>query len=170
MTKVMPILAFALFAAIVGGGASPTQAGALSPAGEIVIDPTIVVEAESKGAAEAGKYKRLNGDQVYTSTDNQVKTEAAHIKEYDGLTEFKVDYTIVKDDNGDLDTKKSFVRMTATSFTLSGKPAPTKFTTPKIKITKATFNKDGSVDRSSSRGSTGMTRTHRLPTPSRASS
>lgn len=121
-------IAFGLLMFAVGGTSLPARANTL-----FLTDPTttgtITVSATSSGTAVGGSNP---------AADN------AHAMGYDGPTTFTATYTITYAGTT-VDTTKSTVTFKTTSYTSSGQPQTSDFTTLPITITGATFNMDGSI-------------------------
>src|SRR5271155_1866309 len=97
----------------------------VSSASEIVIDPTVTIDATSMSSVEAGKYKI--GGKENISTASQVDSERRQIAEYDGPVHITLDYTVTKDDDGTVDLAKSSIRMAVLNYTRNGRTTPSNF-------------------------------------------
>jgi hypothetical protein len=108
------------------------------------IEPPFVVAANSKSKATAGPYD--DGGTPAMSTEKQVKAQGKHIADYDGPAEFYVEYQVVLDAKGKLDTKKSTARFISITWTNRGTVSKQPFETFEIPVSAAVIGADGSVE------------------------
>jgi hypothetical protein len=107
------------------------------------IEPAFVMDANSKGVATAGPYD--DAGTPATSTEKQVKAQGKHIADYDGPAEFYVEYQIVLNAKGALDTANSTARFISITWTNRGTTSTQGFNTFDLPITAVVFGADKSV-------------------------
>jgi hypothetical protein len=116
----------------------------------VFLDPVVTLTGEATGSA--------------TDKDGKPAPDAdKHAKQYDGPTQFKIDYTIALKD-GMLDKDLSKVILKTVYYTSDGKKTNSTFKTLEIKITGITLDKDKMIESFSFDAPTGIRPT---PTASR---